>query len=507
MLEHSMIDDVDIVSHLLTKGYTDHMSISCGNELIFLNSFLVAAVNVVTSNLLRSPTKDLSLKCVKAKDLQHLFKCFSQQKKDFVPNKDLLDSLLLLVNSKTHSENDDRFALDQFEASNPLTSPDEQQNQSEISIQRTNQSDASIQITDQAEIETNEHNYFEMVGDSIEPVIISFQKLDEEKLKVLLDKTVNNTCGICGFVVCGLSSLRQHLKKIHGVVIHCHLCDKTFTSYQTRRKHLARSHKIGVPQFCSKCDLCGKVMRKPLFLAHLRAHEVQGEITLGLEEVPCEECGKLVHPGHMYTHMYRHKKRRKHAEIKPCEKCGKEMKAYLLPGHRFACGRVAERSICNICGKEVQTTRMRMHIRIKHDPTYKPEPEPKVNCEICGKTFTNTGLKRHMKTHDEAKECDICGAKVKKLSIHKKTVHLTEEQVKGRCPECGKGFYCLLKMEEHRMSVHLKLYPYKCRYSGCEAKYNDKGNRGCHEKKKHGMLYTQYEKLKLEQNGTEFTLP
>ena len=133
-------------------------------------------------------------------------------------------------------------------------------------------------------------------------------------------------------------------------------------------------------------------MRKPLFLAHLRAHEVQGQITLGLEEVPCEECGKLVHPGHMYTHMYRHKKRREHAEIKPCEKCGKEMKAYLLPGHRFACGRIAERSPCSICGKEVQKTRMRMHIRIKHDPTYKPEPEPKVNCEICGKTFTNTGL-------------------------------------------------------------------------------------------------------------------
>lgn len=495
-----MIDNADTLSHLLTQGYTDHMSISCGHEVIFLNSFLVAAVNVVTTSLLKAPSSALSLINMKATDLQHLLQCFSQQKKDFVPNQNMLETLLLLVKSNTYSENGDGFAFDfeqyQFETSNPLTPPEDQLNQSE----------PRSQITDQSEIETNDHNYFEMLEGSEEPVIISFKKLDEEKLEVLLDKTIDNKCGICKVKTSGLSYLRIHLKKVHGVVIHCHLCPKTFTSYKTRRSHLAGTHKIGVPGNSFKCDLCGKVLRNNNYLAHMRSHEVkEGRNILGLEEVPCEECGKLVHPGRLQHHMYDHNKRRK-TEIKSCEKCGKEMEAYKLVKHRYDCGRKADTSICNICGKEVTTINMERHIQVKHDPNYKPEPEKKtVSCEICGKMFSKIGLKRHMIFHGEGKECDICGAKVKKLAIHKKTVHLTEDQVKHRCPECGKGFRYLKNMEEHRMSVHLKLYPYKCRYAGCEAKYNDKGNRSCHEKKKHGMRYNQFEKLKLEQNETEFT--
>ena len=107
MLEHNIIDDVDAVSHLLTQGYTDHMSISCDNERINLNSFLVAAVNVVTSSLLRSSSGDLSLTCLKAKELHYLLQCFSQQGKDYVPNKNLLETLLSLVNFNTCSENNE----------------------------------------------------------------------------------------------------------------------------------------------------------------------------------------------------------------------------------------------------------------------------------------------------------------------------------------------------------------------------------------------------------------
>ena len=502
MFKHGMMDNMDTLSHLLTHGYTDHMSISCGQEVIFLNSFLVAAVNVVTAELLKAPSSVLSLINMKATDLQHLLQCFSQQKKDFVPNKNMLEALLLLVKSSTCSENGDGFAFDfeeyQFVASNPLTPPDEQLNQSE----------PRIKILDQSEIEANDHNYFEMLEGSVEPVIISFKKLDEEKLKVLLEELIDNTCGICKEKTSGLSNFRKHLRKVHGVVIPCHLCHRTFASYKTRRRHLAGTHKIGVPGNSFKCDLCGKVMRNTQYLAHMRAHEVkEGRNILGLEEVPCEECGKLVHPGHMYSHKNAHKKKREQTEIKPCEKCGKEMEAWKLVKHRYSCGKIADKCICNICGKEVQTTRMNMHIKVKHDPNYKPEPEPvNQSCEICGKNFSKSGLKQHMRSaHVEVKECDICGAKVKKLALHKKTVHLTEDQVKCRCPECGKGFHYVQNMKEHRMSVHLKLYPYKCRYPGCEAKYNDNGNRSCHEKKKHGMLYNEFEKLKLEQNETELT--
>ena len=310
MFEHVLTDNVDTLTHLLTQGYTDHMSISCDNdEQIHLNSFLVAAVNVVTSSLVRSSSGDLSLTCLKAKELQHLLQCFSQQKKDYVPNKNLLETLLLLVNVNTYSENNAGLVEEQYqlETSNPLTPPDEHnsfkhnQLESESFIQSANQSEANTQIIVQSEQETRDHNYFEMLEASNEPVIISFKKLDEEKLKVLLDKTVDNTCGICKMKFkSGLSGYRRHLQRVHSVVISCHLCDRTFTSYHTRRIHLACSHKIGVPGSCVKCELCGKVMRKKQLPTHLRVHELkEGRNILGQEELPCEECGKLIHPANL----------------------------------------------------------------------------------------------------------------------------------------------------------------------------------------------------------------
>ena len=483
MFELYLTVNVDILTHLLTKGYTDHMSISCDNERINLNSFLVAAVNVVTSSLLRSSSGDLSLTCLKAKELHYLLQCFSQQGKDYVPNKNLLETLLSLVNFNTCSENNESLAVEhnQLEASNPLTPPDEHNSFENIQSESANQLEASTQIIDQSEPETNDHNYFEMLEDSEEPVIISFKKLDEENLKVLLDKTVDNTCGICKKQFKGgLSSYRIHLRKCHGVVISCHLCHRTFTSYHTQRNHLARSHKIGVPASYLKCDLCGKAMRNNQLPSHLRAHEVkEGRKILGQEEVPCEECGKLIHPASLQIHKNNHRRRIRqlnNAEIKTCEKCGKAMKAYLLPTHRCNCGKPMVKVLCNFCGKEVVETSLRNHIQKQHDPNYKPKPEPRVNCTVCGKEFSKQGLSKHMESHGPTKECDICGAIVKQLAVHKRTVHLREDQINGSCPECGKGFASLYSMKQHRMNVHLKQYPYQCRYSGCEAKYNDKGN-------------------------------
>ena len=124
MFELFLADNVDILTHFLTKGYTDHMS-TC---------------------LLSSSSGDLSLTCLKAKELQHLLQCFSQQQKDYVPNKNLLGALLVLVNFNTCSENNDRFGVGveqyQLEASNPLTPPDERNIQSESTKQSANQLEA-----------------------------------------------------------------------------------------------------------------------------------------------------------------------------------------------------------------------------------------------------------------------------------------------------------------------------------------------------------------------------
>ena len=72
---------------------------------------------------------------------------------------------------------------------------------------------------------------------------------------------------------------------------------------------------------------------------------------------------------------------------------------------------------------------------------------------------------------------------------HHETVHLDDNLKKFKCEECGKGFNENQKLSDHRMNVHLKLRPYKCRY-GCEMAYNDRSNRNHHEKRKHGELFS-----------------
>ena len=60
------------------------------------------------------------------------------------------------------------------------------------------------------------------------------------------------------------------------------------------------------------------------------------------------------------------------------------------------------------------------------------------------------------------------------------------------------------KLEIHRMNVHLKLQPYKCRY-GCDIAYNDVSNRNQHEKRTHGKLFVvvRDEKMKAALNNID----
>ena len=110
-----------------------------------------------------------------------------------------------------------------------------------------------------------------------------------------------------------------------------------------------------------------------------------------------------------------------------------------------------------------------------------------VTCELCGKVFqSRVHLKEHInRTHQEKTTCNVCGLVVKHMKLHMDNVHKSDELKRYRCEFCGKSFERADKIKRHRMSVHLKLQPFKCRY-GCDMAYNDRSNRNQHERKKHG---------------------
>ena len=139
--------------------------------------------------------------------------------------------------------------------------------------------------------------------------------------------------------------------------------------------------------------------------------------------------------------------------------------------------------ICDICGYIGNTkSNLAEHTKRIH------ETNP-VKCPDCDKIFKNDQrLMHHKRKVHMARQCPICGEIFKTLRVHLNTVHKTDSEKKYQCQECGKGFYDRSKLESHRMSIHIKSRPHRCRY-GCDIGYNDVSNRNSHEKKKHGGLF------------------
>ena len=177
---------------------------------------------------------------------------------------------------------------------------------------------------------------------------------------------------------------------------------------------------------------------------------------------------------------------RKHKPKQFCELCGKWKSGDNFKNH--ACLNTRPAQICNICGEAFKD--LTAHIRRSHENI-----QQKIKCEICGTLMFESYLPQHMKNihsgnrEREAQVCPQCGKKVLDVAKHIEIMHTADEQKKIQCPDCGKGFTSPSDYQKHRISVHEKTYPFKCRYENCEAKYNDSSNRNCHERKKHGAVY------------------
>ena len=197
-----------------------------------------------------------------------------------------------------------------------------------------------------------------------------------------------------------------------------------------------------------------------------------------LDRVPCEMCGKIFSSSNLNKHI---KTKHSSEESIQCDKCKQSFRPYTFSKHK--CFR--EQEVCLICGKMV--VYLTGHINKVHN---KKGEVKKVQCQVCGRSLQETGMKAHMKTHEEKTACQMCGKMVRSLEKHMKYTHTADEDKKYQCQDCGKGFDDDYNLQKHRINVHLKTYPYHCRF-GCDAKYNDTSNRNSHEKKKHGGVFIE----------------
>ena len=112
-----------------------------------------------------------------------------------------------------------------------------------------------------------------------------------------------------------------------------------------------------------------------------------------------------------------------------------------------------------------------------------------VCCTHCGKNMMNKRqLDDHMKHVKEYTVCKLCNKSLKQIRQHMKNVHMDDFIKSFQCEDCGKGFLYKIHLDRHKINVHIKTEPHKCRY-GCDNKYNDLSNRNAHERRRHGHVY------------------
>ena len=292
----------------------------------------------------------------------------------------------------------------------------------------------------------------------------------------------------CMFIYQLKQELSQHMKKEHNVR------KLKISSNDKRRQNgkegvgtwLKRRKPCNKTLFCPECGKKFTSKNKIDFEKHQQVHKVEAFI--------CECPGAPVivkRPGQVYNTNKEFREKERHMKVQHmgwygCHECHvscerKEDLEKHVESHSV-------NLICDSCGFEVEgskaLTKMRWHKKTVH------EAKPK-QCPDCGEIVLDKDMKKHKaKAHTSAgAACEICGKVVKRLAHHMQIMHMAESDKRFVCKECGKGFMDQSTMENHRMSMHIKTQPHRCRY-GCENSYNDVSNRNAHERRRHGGTFS-----------------
>ena len=271
----------------------------------------------------------------------------------------------------------------------------------------------------------------------------------------------------------GYTNCPKCLKKMHSSELENHTCGPK----RKRPKVWIHDPKMRIDEstnqyFCSLCSFCS-----PSFSRVLRHYDgVHAEVA-GFTK--CQKCNVKLHSSELDSHS---------CVFYPCDICGKEYTSIKsVAGHKRS-QHVELCSInCHLCGKLCESKKdLKNHEKREHSE--------KIPCQICGANIKSFQYTTHLKYHEEKATCDICNKEVRNLKDHKLSMHTNDEEKPFKCSDCWKGFPSSDSLQKHKMSVHLKLRPYKCRF-GCTFAYNDASNRNTHEKKTHGGLFHKVNKI------------
>ena len=106
---------------------------------------------------------------------------------------------------------------------------------------------------------------------------------------------------------------------------------------------------------------------------------------------------------------------------------------------------------CEICGKSVQSDRLKSHLLRLHST------ERNFQCPECPKTFPSEQIMlAHKKSHEKIYHCDKCDKSFSYASVLKQHLARHAGIRKAKCEYCKKMFYSKSDMKRHVKTIHEK---------------------------------------------------
>ncbi|XP_045541330.1 zinc finger protein 91-like [Papilio machaon] len=370
-----------------------------------------------------------------------------------------------------------------------------------------------------------------------ENCITVFPNADDLKDHIYLKHEVNASKYKCNICICSFTSevsYNYHINR-HKKRFQCMLCNNNFISKRAVTKHYNMMHchsvdydylmenklnddpdeiiekiqddnSIEQPSF--PCELCSKTFRwKTSLRKHLETHRIE----TGQKRKPyCETCRlSFTTTSNLQKHVKtssKHqillkvrnlkdsplednaeKKRDRIEEIKasvnkqretfPCPQCDKKFQwrgnlARHMDSHN---ARAKGDLVCEPCNRTFSskaTYDQHMKVSMRHVS----ENDFKYMCSECGKRFANKTRLRdhvdwdHLKNYvHKCTECQKVFKSHTSLYLHKQNVH-EKDQAAHLCHHCGKAFPNQAKLRGHVSGLHSREAPYKC--GTCNARFS-----------------------------------